>query len=153
MVVTTLDLTQQLEDMKLATQFAGQETEEYRIQAGELEIKRRQAGLITDEQRKLNAEVQKEATARKSAEAAFGLEQQLESAKLLSKFVGVESEEYRRQLGLLELKQAGVENITEQHRQLNDQLVREATLHEKNAALLAQRQERAGAQAGGAVHG
>ena len=152
-IVTTLDLTQQLEDMKLATQFAGQETEEYRRQVGELEIKRRQAGLITEEQKRLNAEVQKEATARQSAEAAFGLEQQLETAKLLSKFVGVESEEYRRQLGLLELKQAGVENITEQHRQLNDQLVREATLHERNAALLRQRQERQGLELEGRFMG
>lgn len=112
---TTLGLEQQLEDIKLSVKFAGQETEEYRIQAQLLEIKRQQLSDVTAEQEKLVQAIQKETTARNAAVTRRGIEFDKRQTQLSLQFaqdsalleaVGLpSSEDYRVQRQLLQLEQ------------------------------------------------
>ena len=75
--------------------------------------------------------------------ATENLQEQLEVAELLNKFGGVETEQYREQLGLLKLKHSGLAEITDEQRKLNAELAREQATRERQQALAAQRGERA----------
>jgi tape measure domain-containing protein len=128
--VAALDMEQQLQDMQLLAQFAGEQTEQYRIQAAELELTRQLLRELTDEEKARVAAIEQARTREVQTAATQGLKEQLEDLQRLDAFLGQETEAYRIQTRMIELKRQQVAELTDEQRALVAQVEREQTLRE-----------------------
>ena len=96
------------------------ESEAYRIHVQEIELKANQAGILTEETRKLSGELEHQNTLLAHQDFTQGLQDQLTLQSLLLGGLNEESQEYQTQVALLEAKRSLGEDLTAEERRLVD---------------------------------